>query len=44
MNLKEKSEKGSQNQKKLDKEIDEEAYKLYGITEEEKNIIGGLIQ
>ena len=39
MNPKEKSEKGSQNQKKLDNEIYEEVYKLYGITEEENKII-----
>ena len=39
MNLKEKSEKGSQNLKRIDNEIDEEVYKLYGLTKEEIQIV-----
>ena len=39
MNLRKKSEKGCQNLKMLNNEIDEEVYKLYGITEDEKKII-----
>jgi len=39
MSLRKKSEKGCQKLKRLGNEINEEVYKLYGITEEEKKII-----
>ena len=38
MSLRKKSEKGCQKLKRLGNEINEEVYKLYGITEEEKEI------